>query len=83
MRKVEGGLRTLSTWVEKSKGDYLVQNRLTYADIAVCSVLGFMNVRWPQHNWASPQYYNRTLISMHCADEIAVNLTPGIPNVMS
>jgi glutathione S-transferase len=61
MRKVEGGLRALSTWVEQSKGDYLVQNRLTYADIAVCSVLGFMNVRWPQHNWASPQDYNRTL----------------------
>jgi hypothetical protein len=31
----------------------LVQSRLTYADIAVCSVLGFMNVRWPHHSWAS------------------------------
>lgn len=53
MRKVEGGLRALSTWVEQSKSDFLVQNRLTYADIAICSVLGFMNVRWPQHNWVS------------------------------
>jgi glutathione S-transferase len=53
MRKVKGGLRALSTWVEQSKGGYLVQNRLTYADIAVCSVLGFMNVRWPQHNWVN------------------------------
>jgi glutathione S-transferase len=65
MRKVEGGLRALNTWVEQRKGDYLVQNRLTYADIATCSVLGFMNVRWPQHNWKE-QYpgmekYFRTL----------------------
>lgn len=51
MRKVEGGLRALAGWVEQAKGGYLVQNRLTYADIAVCSVLGFMNVRWPQHGW--------------------------------
>jgi len=57
MRKVEGGIRALSTWVEQSKGDYLVQNRLTYADIAVCSVLGFMNVRWPQHNWKEQYPY--------------------------
>jgi glutathione S-transferase len=62
MRKVEGGLRALSTWVEKSKGDYLVQDRLTYADIAVCSVLGFMNVRWPQHNWVSYCYTGRNLV---------------------
>jgi glutathione S-transferase len=62
MRKVEGGLRALSTWVEQSKGDYLVQNRLTYADIAVCSVLGFMNVRWPQHNWVSSCYTERNLV---------------------
>ena len=41
MRKVEGGLRALATWVEQRRGDYLLQNRLTCADIATCSVLGF------------------------------------------
>lgn len=51
MRKINGGLRALAAWVEQSEGEYLVQNRLTYADIAVGSVLGFMNVRWPQHGW--------------------------------
>lgn len=53
MRKVEGGLRALATFVDQIKdgSDYLVQNRLTYADIAACSVLGFMHVRWPQHGW--------------------------------
>jgi glutathione S-transferase len=53
MRKIDGGLRALAAWVEQSKDGYLVQSRLTYADIAVCSVLGFMNVRWPHHSWAS------------------------------
>jgi len=65
MRKVEGGLRALSTWVEQSKGGYLVQNRLTYADIAICSVLGFMNVRWPQHDWASRLILTTRYPSMH------------------
>lgn len=51
MRKVSGGLRALAAWVEQSEGDFLVQNRLTHADLAVGSVLGFMHVRWPQHNW--------------------------------
>ena len=53
MRKVEGGLRALAKFVDQINdgSDYLVQDRLTYADIAVCSVLGFMHVRWPQHGW--------------------------------
>ncbi len=45
------GLRALASWVEQSKSGYLVQNRLTYADLAAVSVLGFMAVRWPQHKW--------------------------------
>jgi len=61
MRKIDGGLRALATWVEQGKGGYLVQTRLTYADIAVCSVLGFMNVRWPHHSWASPHDYETKL----------------------
>lgn len=78
MRKVEGGLRALSTWVEQSKSDFLVQNRLTYADIAICSVLGFMNVRWPQHDWASlPRAWDFLFFFLMWAlTVIAVNLTP-------
>jgi len=51
MRKVEGGLRALNAWAEQSKGSYLVQDRLTIADLAAVSVLGFMAIRWPQHTW--------------------------------
>lgn len=30
---------------------YIIGETLTIADIAVCSVLGFMGVRFPEHEW--------------------------------
>ncbi|KAK6434983.1 hypothetical protein LTR95_008838 [Oleoguttula sp. CCFEE 5521] len=53
MRKVTGGLRALNAWVEEraTSSGYLFEGRLTIADIATCSVLGFMAVRWPDHGW--------------------------------
>jgi glutathione S-transferase len=53
MRKVTGGLRALSSWVDARprNSDFLLADKLTYADIAVCSVLGFMEVRWAEHGW--------------------------------
>jgi glutathione S-transferase len=50
-RKVNGGLRALSQWVENRKGEYLVGNALSVADLAVCSLLGYMLVRFPDHDW--------------------------------
>ncbi|KAF4552933.1 Hypothetical protein D9617_8g049460 [Elsinoe fawcettii] len=51
MRKVQGGLTALATWVERSGGDFLIGNEFGHADIAAGSLLGFMNVRWPDHSW--------------------------------
>ncbi|KAG8630949.1 hypothetical protein KVT40_000089 [Elsinoe batatas] len=52
MRKVEGGLKALAALVERAEvKDYLVGNKFGLADIATGSLLGFMNVRWPDHAW--------------------------------
>jgi len=52
MRKVDGGLKALSLWVEQSGGQgFLIGDRLTLADIAAGSVLGYLAVRWPSHPW--------------------------------
>ncbi|QIW95585.1 hypothetical protein AMS68_001103 [Peltaster fructicola] len=51
MRKVEGGLKALATWVEAAGGRYMIRDRFTMADIAAGSVLGYLAVRWPDHNW--------------------------------
>lgn len=52
-RKVEGGLRQLNEWVEQGKGEFIIGDSLTLADVAVCSLLGFMLVRFPDHKWQS------------------------------
>lgn len=50
MRKVEGGLQALASWVDQSStGKFLVGDSLTLADVAAGSVLGYMAVRWPDH----------------------------------
>lgn len=48
-RKVAGGLRELSRLL----GDrpYCVGDRLTYADIALASLLRYAAVRWPDNDW--------------------------------
>ncbi|KAF2172079.1 hypothetical protein M409DRAFT_17322 [Zasmidium cellare ATCC 36951] len=52
MRKVEGGLQALATWVDQSSsGKFLIGDSLTLADVAAGSVLGYMAVRWPDHPW--------------------------------
>lgn len=52
MRKVEGGLQALATWVDQSSsGKFIIGDSLTLADVAAGSVLGYMAVRWPDHPW--------------------------------
>ena len=53
MRKIRGAIQALNAWVVQRAGNtgYLFEGRLTIADLAVCSVLGFMAVRWPDHDW--------------------------------
>lgn len=49
LRKVEGGLK----WLDSEIGDknYLLEDRLTLADIAAGSVLGYMTVRFKEIPW--------------------------------
>lgn len=51
MRKVDGGLKALNTWVEEKKGDFVTPGGFGIADIALGSVCGYLSVRWPDHNW--------------------------------
>lgn len=52
MRKVEGGLAALATWVDQSPTkNFIIGDSLTLADIAAGSVLGYMAVRWSDHPW--------------------------------
>ncbi len=55
MRKVEGGLKALSEWIGEK--DFLIEDRLTLADIAAGSVLGYMTVRFKEIPWRE-QYSN-------------------------
>jgi glutathione S-transferase len=50
MRKADGGLRELSRLLGSNA--FCVDDRLTLADVAVGSLLGWMKVRLPQHLWA-------------------------------
>lgn len=65
MRKADGGLQALATFVDQSGGgEFLIDNKLTLADIAIASVLGWLSLRWPDHKWQDkhPQlkkYYDR------------------------
>lgn len=48
-RKVDGGLKQLSKWVGDQ--EFLIDGRLTTADIAAGSVLGYLRVRFAEHPW--------------------------------
>lgn len=49
MRKIEGGLKQLNEWIGDK--EFLLENRLTLADIAAGSVLGYMTVRFQAIPW--------------------------------
>jgi glutathione S-transferase len=52
MRKAEGALRQLNVWVnERGNGKYLIGGRLTLADLAAGSALGWLSLRWPDYHW--------------------------------
>ncbi|KAK3638269.1 hypothetical protein LTR56_005525 [Elasticomyces elasticus] len=53
MRKVDGGLRQLNTWVDERQGQYLIGDRLTIADLAIAAFLGWFAIRWSEHPWQS------------------------------
>jgi glutathione S-transferase len=62
-RKVTGGIRALAIWVDKATTTtttsssspispiYLINNTFSIADIAACSALGYLAVRWPEIPW--------------------------------
>ena len=52
-RKVDGGLRALAEAAEARNGgrDWLVGDRFGLAEIAAGSVLGYLDVRFPEHSW--------------------------------
>jgi glutathione S-transferase len=54
-RKVDGGLRALATLAEERNGgrDWLVGDRFGLADIVAGTVLGYLDVRFPEHPWRS------------------------------
>ncbi len=54
-RKVDGGLRALSEMAEARDGGrgWLVGGRFGLTEIAAGSLLGYLDVRFPEHPWRS------------------------------
>ena len=48
-RKADGALRDLAASIETR--EFCVAGRLTYADLAVASLLGWLRVRMPEYGW--------------------------------
>ena len=65
MRKASGGLQALATWVDRAGGnEFLIGDKLTIADIAIVSMLGWLQCRWPEQGWEKKhpgleKYYRR------------------------
>lgn len=65
MRKVDGGVQALATFVDQSGGgEFLIGSKLTLADIAIGSLLGWFSLRWPDYDWQTKypklkQYWER------------------------
>lgn len=52
MRKASGGLQALATFVDQANGaEFIIDNKLTLADIAIAGVLGWLQLRWPDQGW--------------------------------
>lgn len=52
MRKVDGGIQALASFVDQSGGsEFLIGSKLTLADIAIGSLLGWFSLRWPDYDW--------------------------------
>ena len=51
MRKVNGGLKALASWVKDADGEPLIRGRFGHADIAAGSLLGYLNHRAPELKW--------------------------------
>jgi len=49
MRKVEGGFKALAEWVGSK--EFMIGGTFGLADVAVGSVCGYVDVRWPEHPW--------------------------------
>ncbi|KAK5111026.1 hypothetical protein LTR62_005401 [Meristemomyces frigidus] len=64
MRKVEGGLRQLDTWVKQNtSSQFMIGDKLTLADLAAGSFLGWFSLRYADHKWptqypALKKYYD-------------------------
>jgi glutathione S-transferase len=54
-RKVDGGLRALAALAEERNGgrDWLVGDRFGLADVVAGTVVGYLDVRFPEHPWRS------------------------------
>ena len=49
MRKVDGGMKAIASWVGEK--EFILQDMFGLADVAAGSVLGYLDVRFPEYPW--------------------------------